>query len=196
MSSSQVAASAEITTLLAAIRDGNSEAADRLGPLIYAELHAIATRLMRGERPDHTLQPTELVGEAYVRLVGVGNHAWQDRLHFYRTAARAMRRILVDHARRRNAARRGGGTVQLELDEAISAEPASRVDVPALDRALDALAAVAPRQAQVVELRAFAGMEVTDVAEALVISPATVKRDWQFARAWLARALQEEAGAE
>jgi RNA polymerase sigma-70 factor, ECF subfamily len=180
----------EVTRLLGAVRSGDPDAADRLAPLIYAELHEIASRLMGRERPDHTLQPTVLVHEAFVRLVGPDQGNWQDRLHFYRVAARAMRRILIDHGRRRRAAKRGGMAAAVTLDENLVAEAQEgRLDLDALDAALDQLAALAPRQAQVVELRAFAGLDVTEVAEALGTSPATVKRDWQFARAWLARAL-------
>jgi RNA polymerase sigma factor (TIGR02999 family) len=158
-------------------------------------LHGIAARHMRGERPGHTLQPTALVHEAFLRLVG-GDASFDDRAHFLRAASRVMRRVLVDHARARDAAKRGaGGGLRVTLDESIAASAGHDgdddrvVELLALDDALARLAAAEPRWAQVVELRVFGGLEVTEVARALGVSTPTVKRDWAFAKAWLAREL-------
>jgi len=177
-----------VSRLLEDARRGDPGAVERLLPLVYAELRQIAGRHMRHERPDHTLQPTALVHEAFLRMVGSATLSAQDRTHFLRTASQAMRRVLVDHARARNAAKRGGA-LHVTLDEAIAGQQESPVDMLALDDALTRLGAAEPRWAQVVELRFFAGLEVPEVAAALGISPATVKRDWQFARAWLSREL-------
>lgn len=182
-----------VTDLLAASRRGDAAAFDELLPLVYDELHLIAARHMRGERPEHTLQPTALVHEAFLRLAGV-DLPYGDRTHFLRAASTAMRRVLVDHARARNAAKRGG-SLRVTLDEPLVAQDEPVVDLLVLDDALNRLAAAEPRWAQVVELRFFAGLEVTEVASALGISTATAKRDWQFARAWLAKALREDAGS-
>ncbi|MEP6690355.1 MAG: sigma-70 family RNA polymerase sigma factor [Gemmatimonadaceae bacterium] len=171
-------------------RRGDSSAFDRLLPLLYTELRGIAQRHMRGERPDHTLQPTALVHEAFLRLVGPTPAPFEDRTHFLRAASQAMRRVLVDHARARNAAKRGGA-FRVTLDESVAAADERIVDLLVLDDAMTRLAAAEPRWAQVVELRFFGGLEVPEVAEALGISTATAKRDWQFAKAWLARALGE-----
>ena len=171
---------------------------DQLFPLLYAELHAIASREMRGERPGHTLQPTALVNEVYLRLVGgSATPSWRDRTHFLSTAARAMRHVLVDHARARSARKRGLGLrVTLHDDEAGYEEGDSTVDYLALDDALTRLAEAEPRWAQVVELRFFAGLEIAAIAEALQVSPITVSRDWRFAKAWLAERLGPSASAE
>lgn len=183
-----------VSRLLDDARRGDEAALGRLLPLLYAELREIAGRHMRRERPDHTLQPTALVHEAFLRMAGTTPLSAQDRTHFLRTASQAMRRVLVDHARARNAQKRGG-SLHVTLDEAIAggAEPA--VDMLALDDALDRLGAAEPRWAQVVELRYFAGLEIPEVAAALGVSPATVKRDWQFARAWLSKELGPDATA-
>ena len=178
-----------VTDLLAASRRGDPSAFDQLLPLVYQELHAIAERHMRGERPGHTLQPTALVHEAFLRLAGADS-PYDDRTHFIRAASQAMRRVLVDHARARNAAKRGGNLL-VTLDEALVPQDDRVVDLLVLDDALNRLAAAEPRWAQVVELRFFGGLEVTEVAAALGISTATAKRDWQFARAWLAKALRD-----
>jgi RNA polymerase sigma-70 factor, ECF subfamily len=177
-----------VTELLESARAGDSAALNRLLPLIYSELHDIAARQMRGERPDHTLQPTALVHEAFLRLVGGTPIAFENRTHFLRAASQAMRRILVDHARAHNAEKRGGGLC-ITLDEKLAGQPNEIIDMLVLDDALNRLAAAEPRWAHVVELRYFGGLEVTEVAATLGTSVATVKRDWQFAKAWLAREL-------
>jgi RNA polymerase sigma-70 factor (ECF subfamily) len=180
--------SAMVAELLNATRRGDAAAYDRLLPLLYNELRAIAGKHMRGERPDHTLQPTALVHEAFLRLIGGAPAHFEDRTHFLRAASQAMRRVLVDHARARNAAKRGGD-LRVTLDEAIAGHDDHIVDLLVLDDALTRLAAAEPRWARVVELRVFGGLEVPEVASALGISPATAKRDWQFAKGWLAREL-------
>ena len=180
--------SATVAELLNATRRGDAAAYDRLLPLLYAELRAIAGKHMRGERPDHTLQPTALVHEAFLRLVGGSPAHFEDRTHFLRAASQAMRRVLVDHARARSAAKRSGD-LRVTLDEAIAGHDERIVDLLVLDDALTRLAAAEPRWARVVELRVFGGLEVPEVASALGISPATAKRDWQFAKGWLAREL-------
>ncbi|MCC6318249.1 MAG: sigma-70 family RNA polymerase sigma factor [Gemmatimonadaceae bacterium] len=182
--------SADVTRLLLELQGGNADASEQLIPLVYGELHDLAAHYMRNERSEHTLQPTALVHEAYMRLVDQRGATWQSRSHFYGVAAQAMRRILVDHARRKRAAKREGGQ-RVTLDAEISVEaPADRsLDLIALDDALMKLAAVEPRYAKVVELRFFGGLEIEQVAEAMQISPATVKRDWTFAKAFLQREL-------
>lgn len=189
----QPGAAHTITRLLDDARRGDGSAYDHVLRALYQELHGIAARHMRGERPGHTLQPTALVHEAFLRLVG-GDASFDDRAHFLRTASRVMRRVLVDHARARDAAKRGSG-LRVTLDEAIAARVGGAgddervVELLALDDALERLAAAEPRWAQVVELRVFGGLEVTEVARALGVSTPTVKRDWAFAKAWLAREL-------
>jgi RNA polymerase sigma factor (TIGR02999 family) len=180
-----------ITELLGAARLGNAAALDRLLPIVYAELHRIAERQMAGERADHTLQPTALVHEAFLRLIGGAPIAFNDRTHFLRTAAGAMRRVLVDHGRKRQAAKRQG-MLNVTLDEGLVAAPAAALDVLALDDALTRLATADPRCAQVVELRFFGGLSNEEVAEALGTSLATVKRDWRFARGWLANEIDAD----
>lgn len=181
-------ASHDVTRLLAELHDGHEGAADALVPLVYNELHALAVHFMQRERSDHTLQPTVLVHDAYLRLVGQRNTSWQNRSHFFGIAAQAMRRILVDHARRTKAAKREGGE-RVTLDDAVADRPGRTVDLIALDDALEKLAALDPRQARVVELRYFSGLDIEQTASILGISPATVKRDWTFARAFLQREL-------
>lgn len=176
----------DVTRLLLALQDGQTGAADQLVPLVYAELHDLAVHYMRGERADHTLQPTALVHEAYMRLVDQRNASWKNRSHFFGIAAQAMRRILVDHARRKRATKREGGD-RVTLDESVAEAPQRSVDLIALDDALLKLAELDPRQARVVELRFFGGLDIEQTAESLGISPATVKRDWTFARAFLQR---------
>lgn len=176
----------EVTRLLGELRQGSTQAADQLAPLVYDELHILAVHAMRREQDGHTLQPTELVHEAFVRLVGQDRVAWQNRSHFYGIASQAIRRILLDHARRRRAIKRDHG-VRVTLDESVGEESGHSLDLIALDIALDKLAALDPRQSRVVELRFFGGLDVEQVAEVLEISPATVKRDWTFARAFLQR---------
>ena len=161
-------------------------------PLVYEELRHIASRYMRQERPGHTLQTTALVHEAYFQLIDKRNISWENRAHFYGVAAKAMRRILVDHARRHQRAKRGGGVCQVALDEAamISSEPA--VDMVALDEALSGLAAVDSRKSQM-ELRFFVGLSIAETGAVLKVSPATVMHDWTLTKAWLRRAMNDES---
>jgi RNA polymerase sigma factor (TIGR02999 family) len=174
----------QIAEDLAAWVNGDAAARDRLVPLVYQELRRLAHHYMRGERPGHTLQTTALVNEMYLRLAGIDGLKWRDRAHFFAMAATLMRRVLVDYARQRARDKRGAGVSVTSLDEnAIASQPA--VDVVALDEALERLAAVDPQQSQVVELRFFAGLSVKETAEALGVSPATVKRDWATAKLWL-----------
>jgi RNA polymerase sigma factor (TIGR02999 family) len=170
--------------LLQAAADGEDTAYDELVPLIYDELHVMAEAQLRRERPDHSLQPTEVISEAYLRLVeGAGQ--FENRAHFFGAAALAMRRVLVDHARRRAANKRGGGRHQVTFEDlAVEVEEPS-VDVIALDEALHALAEEDARLARVVEIRFFVGLSIEETAKTLGISTATVKRDWTYARAWL-----------
>ena len=183
----------DVTHLLHQLQQKAPDAEDLLLRRVYQELHRIAERYMRQERSDHTLQPTLLVDEAYLRLVDQHGVSWQNRAHFFAIAAQAMRRILVDHARRRRAARRQGGQrVTLRTEIPVSGA-APLLDLIALDDALTRLASLDARQARVVELRFFGGLDVPQTAEALDVSPATVKRDWVFAKAWLQRELTEGA---
>lgn len=186
-----------VTQLLEQARQGQPDAMERLLPLLYAELHRIAEIHMGRERPDHTLQPTALVNEAYLRLLGTTEVAWENRAHFLRAASQTMRRVLVDHARARNAAKRGSA-MRVTLDESLDASNDDRtLDLLILDDAMERLAAAEPRWAQVVELRCFGGLEVAEVAKVLELSTATVARDWRFARAWLQQALADgETDAE
>ncbi len=178
-------ASGEVTRLLGELRRGSPEAEAKLVPLVYEHLHRLAAHYMRRERPDHTLQPTALLNEAYLRLVSQENTDWQDRAHFFGVAARLMRQILVDHARARQAGKRGGFVEKVLLDEAHDFSPAKARELVELDDALRSLEELDPQQARVVELRFFAGLTVEETAEALGTSPRTVKRDWSVARAWL-----------
>jgi RNA polymerase sigma factor (TIGR02999 family) len=176
-----------VTAALADLQRGAPGAADRLARLVYDELHRIALRALRREDGGHTLQPTELVSEAFIRLVDQREVSWQNRAHFYAIAARTVRRILIDHARAQRAVKRNHG-LRVTLDESVAdGAPAPNLDLIALDDALNRLGSVAPRPAQVVEMRFFGGLEIEQTAEALGISPATVKRDWTFARAFLLR---------
>jgi RNA polymerase sigma-70 factor (ECF subfamily) len=180
------------TALLSKARTGDEKAISKLMPLVYDELRRLAASYIRRERPGQTLQATALVNEAYIRLISERAHNWQNRSHFLAIAALSMRQILVQRARRRNAAKRGGDPERITLDEQLL--PAAHggpgdLDVLALDTALDKLAALDERQAKVVELRYFGGLTVEETAEALAISPATVKRHWMLARAWLKREL-------
>jgi RNA polymerase sigma factor (TIGR02999 family) len=181
-----------VTQLLRAWSQGDRAALDGLLPLVYRELHGQAERFMRGQSPGHTLQVTGLVHEAYLRLVDQAGVEWQSRAHFFGVAGKAMRSILVDHARARGAVKRGGGARQLTLGAAgAAAGVEAPVDVLALDEALTRLAALDPEQARLVELRYFTGLSIEETAEVLGVSPATVKRQWQVARAWLTRELTE-----
>lgn len=158
-------------------------------PMVYGELHRLARRYLRRERSDHTLQSTALVHEAYLRLVDQKGVQWQNRAHFFAVAAQMIRRILVDHARTHNAEKRGGGACKLALDEAIAVPQRRDLNLVALDEAIDGLAAIDPQQGRIVELRFFGGLSIEETAEVLSISPATVKRDWAVAKAWLYRDL-------
>ena len=176
---------------------GDAGALDRVLPVVYQEMKRLAASYLRGERTGHTLQPTALAHEAYLRLVGQRDFPWQNRAHFLGVAARAMRGILVDHARRRKAQKRGGGQAPITLDASMMVAGGPPVGFDDLDRALDDLARLSERQARVVELRYFGGLSIEETAEVLGIAPATVKRDWSVARAWLYRELSgsESAGA-
>jgi RNA polymerase sigma factor (TIGR02999 family) len=176
-----------ISHLLKEWSDGDRRALDKLIPLVYEELRRQAARYLRRERPGHTLQTTALIHEAYLRLVDAGDVHWQGRAHFFAIAANLMRRILVEHARRRDADKRGGSHIRVPLDEAVAVAGGTDVDLLAIDEALDRLAAIDPQQARVVELRFFSGLSVEETAAALGVSPKTVKRDWSVARAWLRR---------
>ena len=183
----------EVTRLLIDLQQGHAEASEKLMPMVYAELHDLAARYMRRERADHTLQPTALVHEAFLRLIDQRSVTWQNRAHFLGLAAQAMRRILVDHARRRSAAKREGGK-KITLDDAVAVNQERSLDLMMLDDALTRLATLDERQSRVVELRFFGGLDIEETAEALGISPATVKRDWLFAKAWLQRELTGAQG--
>jgi RNA polymerase sigma factor (TIGR02999 family) len=183
----------QVTELLVRWRDGDREALDALMPLVYAELRRLARNYLQRERPDHTLQSTALVHEAYVRLIGQDVPQWQNRAHFFGVAAQLMRQILVDHARNHRADKRGGGAFKLTLSDALEQARPVDVDVVALDDALKALAEIDPQQSRVVELKFFAGLTNEDTSEILGISASTVKRDWITARAWLFRELDRKA---
>jgi RNA polymerase sigma factor (TIGR02999 family) len=190
-------AESTVTELLRQVSMGRQGAADDLFPLVYAELRRMAQNRLKGERPGHTLNATALVHEAYLRL-GLEQIPWQDRVHFFAVAARAMRRVLIDHAKARRAGKRGGGAAHVALDDTLAA-PERRVDdLLAIDEALNRLEQMDPRQVTVVECHVFAGMSLDDTAAALGVSPATVSRDWALARAWLNRALNpdERPGGE
>ncbi len=183
----------DVTRLLLAWRGGDASAGEQLFRAIYAELHRQAARAMGREAFDHTLQATALVNEAYLRLVDQTRVEWHNRAHFFGVAAQLMRRILVDHARTRHAAKRGGGLRPVTLSDADNVQEADRdgIDVLALHEALEALSAFDPLQARLVELRYFSGLNIEETAEVLDVSPATVKREWAIARAWLRRELSE-----
>ncbi|MCC6990641.1 MAG: sigma-70 family RNA polymerase sigma factor [Acidobacteria bacterium] len=173
-----------VTALLQRVRDGDGAAREAMVPLVYDELRRLAASYLRHERPNHTLQPTALVHEAYMRLVDQRDVAWQNRAHFMAVAAIVMRRVLVNHARDRAAAKRGDGVVPESLSVLGDVAGPAPLDVLALDLALDALTALDARKGQVVELKFFGGLTTPEVAEALGASVATVERDWSFARAW------------
>ena len=184
----------DVTELLARWNEGEVAARDALIPLVYDELRRLAKRHLAGQRGSHTLQATALVHEAYLRLVSRKRGQWQDRAHFFALAAQMMRQILVDHARARNAAKRGGGAVTVVLDQEPGMQPAMNLDIIALDSAMKRLAELDPRQSQIVELRFFGGLSIEETARVVDISPATAKREWATARVWLHHAL--ESGAE
>jgi RNA polymerase sigma-70 factor (ECF subfamily) len=183
----------EVTRILNDMSAGNRDAPDRLMPLVYDELRRLASRYLNRERPDHTLQPTALVHEAYLRLIDQTQVTWQNRAHFIGVAAQMMRRILVDHARLHHVAKRGGHRRKLSLDDAISFEEKRGVDLIALDDALGDLVKLDPQQSRIVELRFFGGLTVDETAEVMSISRSTVKREWVMAKAWLYDQLSNEA---
>jgi RNA polymerase sigma factor (TIGR02999 family) len=180
--------SGDITETLAGLSRGDPAALERLLPVVYNEMRRLAAGYLKNERAGHTLQPTALAHEAFLRIVVQRDVTWQNRAHFLGVAAQAMRRILVDHARRRKALRRGGGQTVIGLEASMEAGP-SEVAFEDLDQALNDLADLSERQAKVVELRYFGGLTIEETAEVLSISPMTVKRDWTMARAWLFREL-------
>ena len=182
----------EMSQLLAAWSDGDREALDRLLPLVERELHRLAHQYMGRERPDHTLQTTALVNEAYMRLVDQTRVRWQNRAHFFAIAAQTMRRILIDHARRRRYDKRGGGARLLPLDEAAHITDERAAELVALDDALGLLQEVDERKARVVELRYFGGLTVEETAEVLKLSPDTIGREWRRARAFLLREMERK----
>ena len=188
----QATDNAEVSGLLRAWSEGDRAALDRLTPIVYDELRRLASRYMRGERTDHSLQTTALVNEAYMRLVDYKSMQWQNRAHFFAVSAQLMRRILVDHARRHNL-KRGGGVQHVSFEDTAEVGGDRAADLVALDEAMHALARIDPRKVQVVEMRFFGGLSVEETAEVLKVSPVTVMRDWNTAKAWLYRELTGEA---
>jgi RNA polymerase sigma factor (TIGR02999 family) len=176
---------AEITRLLAEVRGGNAGAESRLASVVYDELHRLAAHYMHGERPNHSLQATILVHEAFIRLVDQDDQSWQNRSHFFAAAAQIMRHILIDYARSRRAEKRGGGQPVVQLDEAMVFSDDNCEEWIAVDQALDRLAERDARLAKIVEMRFFAGLTEEEIGEVLGVSPRTVKRDWKVAKAWL-----------
>ena len=187
-----VAESGEISALLQAWAGGDKAALDRLTPIVYNELRRIARRHLRSERAGHTLETTALVNEAYLRLVDCERMRWQDRAHFFAVSAQMMRRILVDHARRRGYLKRGAAVAHVSLEEAARVSPRPEADLVALDDAMQAFERLDPRKARVVELRFFGGLSVEETAEVLQVSNMTVMRDWNSAKAWLRREITRE----
>lgn len=184
--------SAQVSKLLDNWGKGDQDAREALIPLVYEELRRIARRRLRAERPDHTLESAALVHEAYFRLLEAEAPSWQDRAHFFGVAAQLMRHILVDHARHRRAAKRGGGEPRLTLDTKIALMRKPEVDLLALDDALNRLASLDPQQSRIIEMRFFGGLSIEETATVLDISPATVKREWATARAWLQREMSKD----
>ena len=180
-----------VTELLGRWSQGDDAALGELAPLVYDELRRLAHRHMGGERPDHTLQTTALVNEAYLRLAGQTNPRWQNRAHFFAVAARAMRQIVVDYARSYQTQKRGGGAFKIELDEAAIVSPEQSKEIVDLHEALERLAILDSRKAQVVELKYFGGLNYDEMAEVMKISTVTVRRDWVFAKAWLHKELHD-----
>jgi RNA polymerase sigma factor (TIGR02999 family) len=180
-----------VTQLLVNWRNGDKSALDQLMPIIYDELHRLAKRYMSRERRNHTLQTTALVNEAYLRLMGQGQAEWQNRAHFFGVAAQVMRHVLVDHARSRQYAKRGGEANRVTLDDNLAISQEDQIEVLALDEALNRLAALDERKSRIVELRYFGGLSVEETAEVLELSAITVKRDWLKAKAWLYRELSQ-----
>jgi RNA polymerase sigma factor (TIGR02999 family) len=186
----------QVTQLLLHWGNGDKAALDKLVPVVYQELRRLAAYYMRRERPGHTLQTSALVNEAYMRLVDYSQMRWQSRAHFFAVAAQAMRRILVEHARKRHFAKRGGGAVKVSFDEAAIVSQEQAADLVALDDALTSLEAMDERKARIVELRYIGGLNIEETAEVLDISPATVQREWRAAKAWLYREIKEGARDE
>jgi RNA polymerase sigma-70 factor, ECF subfamily len=176
----------DVSALLRAWSDGDQDALQALTPIVYEELHRLARHYMRRERSGHSLQATALVNEAYMRLADYTRMQWQDRAHFFAVSAQAMRRILVDHARRHNL-KRGRGVLRVPLEDVVIMAPSENADTDlvALDEALIGLTSIDPRKAQIVEMRFFAGLTVEEIGEVLKVSPGTIKRDWRAAKAWL-----------
>jgi RNA polymerase sigma factor (TIGR02999 family) len=181
----------EVTRLLADLRAGNKEAEEALFFLVYDELHALAHRFMRYERPGHTLQTTALVHEAYLRLGGARDEPWENRAHFLRLAAKAMRRILIDYARRKKSNKQGGKRQRESLEKTAVFEGMSAIDLLALNDALDKLSEINPRTEELVELRFFGGLPIEDIARILKVTTRTIKYDWRMAKAWLSQQLRE-----
>jgi RNA polymerase sigma factor (TIGR02999 family) len=181
-----------VTELLRNWSDGDKQAQETLFQIVYNELHRQAARYLRREHPGLSLQTTDLIHEAYLRLVDQQHIEWQNRLHFFAISARVMRHILVDHARSRQAAKRGGSNIRLPLEETLVVLPGPNLDLVALDEALNRLAEIDPQQSQVVELRFFSGLSVEETAEVMNVSERTVKRDWNVAKAWLRRELRRD----
>jgi RNA polymerase sigma factor (TIGR02999 family) len=180
-----------VTAMLRDWSNGDRQAHEQLFRAVYNELHRQAERYLRHEHPGLSLQTTDLIHEAYLRLIDQQHVEWQNRLHFFGIAAQAMRRILVDHARSRQAAKRGGSAIRLPLEEAMVVLPGQDLDFVALDEALNKLAEIDPQQSQVVELRFFSGLSVEETARVLKVSERTIKRDWHVAKAWLRRELKQ-----
>ena len=187
--------SSQVTQLLRAWSDGDPQALEQLLPLVDAELHQVARAYMYRERRDHTLQPTALINEAFIRLAGAQHIRWQDRAHFFGICGRLMRRVLVDYARARGFQKRGARAEKVPVEELSIPTPELPVDIVALDLALEALAIKDERKSRVVELRFFAGLSTEETAEVLRVSPDTVKRDWRMAKLWLLRQLEAGPGA-
>jgi RNA polymerase sigma-70 factor, ECF subfamily len=187
-----MASSQELTALLLAWNGGDHVALEKLTPFVYEELHRLAKRYMAGERGNHTLQPTALVNEAFLRLIDWKNVHWQNRAHFVGAAANLMRRVLVDYARNRAYAKRGGAGVQITLDDALLASREKGVELLDLDRSLSRLEKIDARKARIVELRFFGGLTLEEAAEVLKVSPNTVSNDWNFAKTWLLRDMSHE----
>ena len=186
------AAASQVTGLLVAVQRGDAAAVNQLIPVVYEELRRLAKRHMARQRKGHTLQTADLVSEAYLKLVNVKEAGWKDRIHFFAVASQAMRSVLVDYARRRGYAKRGGNPIRVSLSEADQAAEEKSAEVIAIDEALGRLAALDPRKSRVVELRYFGGLTVEESAELLGVSSKTIDREWRWARAWLHRELGEE----
>jgi len=187
--------SPQVTQLLVAWGEGDQVARDQLMSVVYQELHRLAHHYMKRESPGHTLQTSALVNEAFVRLVDQKHVRWQNRAHFFGIAAQMMRRILVDYARGRNSAKRGGGAQQISLDEGLTVSEGRSAEVVQVHEALEQLAEFDPRKSQIVELRFFGGLSIEETADVLGVSPGTVMRDWTLAKAWLRREMSPQSAA-